>query len=169
MRSYVQWLEMISRTRPSEFAVNALQVQLEKERSNLEPSEFEKLLLALMQLEIRPEITSTSGVVNIDYRSDGMGGKGRLYLEIGGRSLRQVLDNEALDALQVYVFVNDLGLAGVQVDAAKTLPERLAVTLRALEALEQDLSFELLDCPDVGLENTSLSKIFEAAVKRFLF
>jgi hypothetical protein len=165
MRSYVQWLEMISRTRPSEFAVKALQVQLERERNNLEPSEFERLLLALTQLEVTPEITSTNGVVNIDYRADGMGGKGRLYLEVGGRSLREVLDNEALDAVQVYVFMNNNQFAGLQIDAANTLLERMPAALEALK----DLNLELLDCPDAELENASISSILEWAAQRHLF
>ncbi len=165
MRSYVQWLEMISRTRPSEFAVKALQTQLEKERANLEPSEFEKLLLALTQLEVQPENTNQLGVVNIDYRADGMGGQGRLYLEVGGRPLREVLDNQALDAVQVYVFMNGLQLAGLQVDAANSLPERLPAALRALA----DLNLELLDCPDVGLTSASLATILETAARRYLF
>jgi hypothetical protein len=164
MRSYVQWLEMISRTRPSEFAVKALQSQLERERANLEPSDFEKLLLALTQLEITPEIISKNGVVNVDYRSDGMGGKGRLYLEVGGRSLREVLDNEALDAVQVYVFMNNSQFAGLQIDAANTLLERLPAALRGLEAL----SLELLDCPEAGLENSDISSVLEWAVQRYL-
>ncbi len=165
MRSYVQWLEMISRTRPSEFAVKALGVQLERERANLEPSDFEKLLLALTQLEITPEIISTNGVVNVDYRSDGMGGKGRLYLEVGGRSLREVLDNEALDAVQVYVFMNNSQFAGLQIDAANTLLERLPAALRALEALK----LELLDCPEAGFENASIASILEWATQRYLY
>jgi hypothetical protein len=165
----MQWLEMISKTRPSAFALQALKNQLEREKDGLLPIELEKLWLALEQLEVKPDEAPQTGVVNLDYRPEGMGGQGRLYLEIGGRTMREVLDNEALDAVQVYVFMNGSVLAGVQVDAAKTLPERLAVTLRALEALEQELSLELLDCPDVGLINSSLSAIFEAAVKRYLF
>ncbi len=169
MRSYVQWLEMIARTHPSAFALQALKNQLEREQENLQPSELETLWQQLRLLEIVPDQATQIGVVNLDYRPEGMGGAGRLYLEIGGRTMREVLDNEALDAVQVYVFMNGSSLAGLQVDAANSLPERLPITLRALETLEQDLQLELLDCPDVGLTNSHLSVIFEAAVKRFLF
>lgn len=165
MRSYVQWLEMISKTRPSAFAVRALQVQLEKERSGLEPSEFERLLSALQQLEVQPENTPLLGVVNVDYRAEGMGGKGRLYLEVGGRTMREVLDNEVLDAAQVYVFMNGTSFAGLQVDAANTLLERLPAVLRAL----QDLNLELLDCPDVGLQGVGIAAILEVTARRYLF
>jgi hypothetical protein len=161
----MQWLEMISKTRPSAFAVQALQTQLEKERAGLEPSQFEKLLLALQQLEVQPENTVQTGVVNVDYRAEGMGGKGRLYLEVGGRTMREVLDNEALDAAQVYVFMNGTSFAGLQVDAANTLPERLPAVLRALE----ELGLELLDCPDLGLEGVGIATILEVTAKRYLF
>ena len=165
MRSYVQWLEMISKTRPSEFAIRALQAQLEKERLGLEPSEFERLLLALQQLEVQPENLNLLGVINVDYRAEGMGGKGRLYFEIGGRTMREVLDNEVLDAAQVYVFMNGTNFAGLQVDAANTLTERLPAVLRAL----QDLNLELLDCPDMGLERASIATILEVTAKQYLF
>ena len=165
MRSYVQWLEMISKTRPSAFAVQALQTQLEKERLGLEPSEFERLVLALQQLEVQPESTNLLGVVNVDYRAEGMGGKGRLYLEVGGRTMREVLDNEVLDAAQVYVFINGTSFAGLQIDAANTLLERLPAVLQAL----QDLNLELLDCPDVALDGVSIATILEVTAKRYLF
>ncbi len=165
MRTYQQWLEMIARTRASAFAVGALQAQLEKEKTALEPSEFEQLQLALAQIQIQPENPNQVGVVNVDYRSDGMGGMGRLYLEVGGRTMREVMDNQALDAIQVYVFIEGSRFAGLQVDAANSLPERLPAALRALA----DLNLELLDCPDVGLSGVSLALILETAARRYLF
>lgn len=164
MRSFTQWQDMIARTRPTEFAVQALKNQLEREQQHLEPSELTQLWQLIAKLEPETATQAQNGVVNLDYRAEGMGGKGRLYLEVGGRTMREVLDNEVLDAAQVYIFMQHSSFAALQVDAANTLPERLPPVLRALEAL----NLEPLDCPEAGLAAVSIATILEWAVRRYL-
>jgi hypothetical protein len=161
MRSYSQWLLMIARTQKTTFALAALKTQLERERHSLSESEFLALWQQLQSLEPEASVGASVGVVNVDYRPEGMGGRGRLYLEVGGRTLREPADNAALDELQVYLFWDGTAFAGLQMDNAKTLPERLPVLLRLLE--EQHL--EPLDCPEAGLIGVNLGQILEWVVR----
>jgi hypothetical protein len=166
MRSKTQWLEMIARTRPTQFAVNALGTQLEREAGNFDAAELEGIRVALLNLkdqilEDAPAPTSRArAVLNVDYRSEGMGGKGRIYAEVEGRKLRDLLENPALDDAQVYVFLERGALAGVQVDNANTLPERLAAVLTELETL----NLERVDCPEAGLESAQVSEVLQWVV-----
>ncbi len=164
MRSVTQWLEMIARTQPSEFAIRALRLQLEREKQFLQPQELETIQMALSQLEVTPVATTQFGVVNIDYRPEGMGGKGRLYLEVGGRTMRELLENPVLDDLQIYIFLQHNKFAGLQVDAAKTLPQRL----KEASAELNNLDLELLDCPDINLKGATIATILELAVQQFI-
>jgi hypothetical protein len=163
MRSFEQWQTMIARTQKTAFALNALKTQLERERHNLSPSEFLALWQALVSLEPSAAPSTQTGVVNLEYRPEGMGGRGRLYLEVGGRSLRELMDNPPLDGLQVYLFEDAGRFAGLQIDNANTLPERLAAVLRGLESL----LLEPLDCPEAGLYGAGLGQILEWAVGRY--
>ncbi|MFN3266668.1 MAG: hypothetical protein ACK41E_07495, partial [Deinococcales bacterium] len=131
MRSFMQWQLMIERTQKTAFALAALKTQLERERQNLSEAEFAALEQQLLRLQPQDVAATQIGVVNVDYRPEGMGGRGRLYLEIGGRKMTQLMDNEALDALQVYLFMDGTAFAGLQADNANTLPERLDAATRA--------------------------------------
>jgi hypothetical protein len=161
MRSYSQWLLMIARTQKTEFALAALKTQLERERQHLSEAEFLALWQQLHNLKPEVSVAAGLGVVNVDYRPEGMGGRGRLYLEVGGRTLREPAENTALDELQVYLFWDGMAFAGLQMDNAKTLPERLPVLVAQLEVLP----IELLDCPEAGLYGTDLGQILEWVVR----
>jgi hypothetical protein len=163
MRSFQQWQTMIARTQKTAFALSALKTQLERERHSLAESEFLALCQQLSSLEPSTKPSTQTGVVNLDYRPEGMGGRGRLYLEVGGRSLRELMDNQSLDALQVYLFEDAGRFAGLQIDNANTLPKRLAAVLVGLESL----SLEPLDCPEAGLYGAGLGQILEWAVGRY--
>ncbi len=167
MRSKSQWLEMIARTRPSEFAVTALETQLGREAGSFAPDELEALRAALQALKMRvtpdaPDQTSGArGSLNVDFRREGMGGKGRIYAEIEGRKLRDLMENPVLDEAQVYVFTDAGRLAGFQVDNANTLPDRLEGVLNELESLD----LERVACPEAGLEDASLSDVLRWVVQ----
>ena len=159
---------MIAKTRPSEFAVQALKAQLERETYN--PSDLAEIRAALGALrsaivtEPTPSPSSKRAQLSVDYRSEGMGGRGRIYAEIDGRKLRDLLENTVLDAAQVYVFTDAGRLSGLQVDNAATLPERLEPVLAALDALALTHDLERVDCPEAGLESASLSDVLRWVV-----
>jgi hypothetical protein len=163
MRSYSQWMLMVARTQKTAFALAALKAQLERERHSLSESEFLGLWQQLQSFE--PETTSHKavGVVNIDYRPEGMGGRGRLYLEVGGRTMREPADNAVLDEFQVYLFWDGADFAGLQMDNAKTLPEHLS----GLVAQLKTLPLEPLDCPEAGLYSVGLTQMLEWVVERY--
>jgi hypothetical protein len=163
MRSYSQWLLMIARTQKTNFALAALKTQLERERHSLSESEFLALWQQLQNLEPEASVRPSAGVVNIDYRPEGMGGRGRLYLEVGGRTMREPADNAALDELQVYLFWDGTDFAGLQMDNAKTLPTRLSALALQLEVLQ----LEPLDCPEAGLYGVGLAQMLEWVVERY--
>jgi hypothetical protein len=163
MRSFQQWQTMIARTQKTAFALSALKAQLERERHGLAQSEFLALWQQLSSLEPSTDPSTQTGLVNLDYRPEGMGGRGRLYLEVGGRTMRQLIDNEHLDALQVYLFEDGTQFAGLQIDNANSLPERLPAVLSGLEPL----LLEPLDCSEAGLYGASLGQILEWAVGRY--
>jgi hypothetical protein len=163
MRSYSQWLLMIARTQKTAFALAALKAQLERERHSLSESEFLALWQQLHSLEPQISVRPNVGVVNVDHRPEGMGGRGRLYLEVGGRTMRELSENVVLDELQVYLFWDGADFAGLQMDNAKTLPERLPAVVAHLETLE----LEPLDCPEAELYGVGLGQILEWVVGRF--
>jgi hypothetical protein len=162
---------MIARTRPSEFAVTALETQLGREAASFAPDELEVLRAALEALKMRvtpqktydaPDQTSGArGSLNVDFRREGMGGKGRIYAEIEGRKLRDLMENPVLDEAQVYVFTDAGRLAGLQVDNANTLPNRLTGVLTELESLP----LERVDCPEAGLEDVNLAEVLRWVVE----
>lgn len=154
---------MIAKTRPSEFALRALQMQLERE--HYDPPDFEQLHAALEGLRSKivtePALAHSSARarLSVDYRSEGMGGRGRIYAEIDGRKLRDLLESDVLNEMQVYVFTEAGRLSGLQVDNAATLPNRLETVLTALDALALEHYLEAVDCPEAGLEAASLSDV----------
>ena len=163
-RTRDQWLEMIARTRASDFAVRALENELQ--RAELQSTELpatDRLevqaalenLRAQIMLEVVPIVSSERPQASIEYRPHGDANKGRLYLEIEGREQVETLDHNSLDALEVYVFLDANGFAGLQIDNAKTLPERLE---KALELLRNS-HFPHVDCPEAGLENVSIADV----------
>jgi hypothetical protein len=158
-RTAAQWLEMIARTRPSAFAVRALKAQLEREGASFTEGELQQLSAALeaLQGQIPVEDSSQINHLNIDYRPEGMGGQGRLYLELEGRQSLELIDAPALDQLRVYVFRDAQGFSGVQVDAANTLSERLEAAVQSLDALELPHVTAL----EAGLEDVPVSSVLE--------
>ena len=168
MRSKAQFLEMIGRTRPTEFAVRALKTQLEREVSGFDSVELEELHSALETLRTQiPNLEpaqlvsqATRSQINVEYRAEGMGGKGRIYAEIEGRKLRDLLENTVLDDAQVYVFTDAGPLSGFQVDNANTLSDRLEPVLNALDGL----NIERVDCVEASLEDAGLSDVLRWVV-----
>lgn len=167
-RNRDQWLEMIRRTRPTAFAVQALEREFLARSgtdglSDAEATEVRAALEALSRMVRDSNATASSTdapILSTQYRTHG---KGRLYLEVTGREQHQVLESDsasaaALDALHVYLFGDPQGFAGLQVDDANTLPERLGPVLTALRALETELALPRLDCPEAGLEQATISE-----------
>jgi hypothetical protein len=159
---------MIARTLASEFAVRALKNELR--RAELPESDRLAVETALEKLRSEIVLKVASGVVpivsstlssstrpqaSIEYRPHGDANKGRLYLEIEGREQVETIEHDDLDALEVYVFSDANGFAGLQIDNAKTLPERLE---NALELL-RNTDFPNVDCQEAGLENVSVADV----------
>jgi hypothetical protein len=166
-RNTAQWLEMISRVKPSAFAVTALEREFKQNAVSDDLSETETLEIrkALEQLssqvsETRATPTSTHPQMTIDYRSEGMGGQGRLYLEIAGREQLEPLESEVLDALQVYVFTDGSRFAGLQIDNANSRADRLEPALNGLSTLE----LEAVDCLEADLEKVGVGEVLRWAV-----
>jgi hypothetical protein len=166
-RSRTQWLEMIARTRASDFAVRALENELARaELNSTDRLEVETALEALRNQivhEVAVLASSERPQASIEYRPHGDANKGRLYLEIEGREQVETIEHDDLDALEVYVFADAShvthaaheGFAGLQIDNAKTLPERLKHALELLRAA----NLPNLDCPEAGLENVSVADV----------
>jgi hypothetical protein len=170
-RSKQQWLEMISRTQPSAFAVDALKREFARNTStdDLSESEANEVQAALERFEVAAretplrQVSDTTGNLQtvIEYRPHGAGGKGRLFIEIEGRSQLEPLENTMLDRLRVYVMLDGESFAGLQVDNAASLPEQLSETLEALSRLE----LPRVDCAEAGLENASVADVLSWAVQ----
>jgi hypothetical protein len=166
-RNAAQWLEMISRVKPSAFAVTALERELTQNAVSDDLNETEMLEIrnAIKQLsnqvlETRVTTSSDRPQMTIDYRAEGMGGRGRLYLEIAGREQLEALESEVLDSLQVYVFTDGLMFAGLQVDDANSLADRLEPALNGLSTLE----LETVDCLEANLEHVGVGEVLMWAV-----
>ena len=152
---------MIARTRASDFAVRALAAELA--RADLNDADRLEVETALEQLrtqvvaEVLPVVSSERPQASIEYRPHGDANKGRLYLEIEGRQQVETIEHDGLDALEVYVFSDANGFAGLQIDNAKTLPERLNHALELLRATD----WPNVDCPEAELENVSVADVLE--------
>ena len=150
---------MIARTRASDFALRALENELQ--RAELSATDRLKVenaledLRAQIMLEVVPTVSSERPQASIEYRPHGDANKGRLYLEIEGREQVETIEHDGLDALEVYVFSDANGFAGLQIDNAKTLAERLE---NALELL-RNTDFPDVDCPEAGLENVGIADV----------
>jgi hypothetical protein len=188
-RSKQQWLEMIYRTRPSAFAVDALKREFIRNTptDDLSESEANEVQAALKRLEVqaalkrlgvqaaleRLEVTARETPLRqvsdttdslqavIEYRPHGAGGKGRLFIEIEGKSQLEPLENTVLDKLQVYIMLDGESFAGLQVDNAASLPKQLSETLEALSRLE----LPRVDCAEAGLENAAVTDVLSWAVQ----
>lgn len=159
---------MIARVKPSAFAVTALEREftLNAVSDDLTETEMLEIRNALEQLanqvlETRAAPTSDRPQMTIDYRSEGMGGRGRLYLEIAGREQLEALESEILDDLKVYVFTDGSSFAGLQIDNANTLADRLEPALNGLSTLE----LETVDCVEAELEGVRVEGVLMWAVK----
>ena len=150
---------MIARTRASDFAVRALEAELIRaELDDADRLEVESALENLrtqIVLEVEPVVSSERPRASIEYRPHGDANKGRLYLELDGREQIETIEHDGLDALEVYVFSDTEGFAGLQIDNAKTLPERLE---KAIEILRH-ADFPRVDCPEAGLEDASVADV----------
>jgi hypothetical protein len=167
-RNASQWLEMISRVKPSAFAMTALEREftlnaISDELNETEILEIRNALEALASqiLETRAIIVSDRPQMTIDYRAEGMGGHGRLYLEITGQEQLELLESEKLDPFQIYVFMSDSSFAGLQVDDANTLADKLEPALQELRNLE----LPLVDCVEANLEHVGVGEVLMWAVK----
>jgi hypothetical protein len=166
-RSRDQWLEMIARTRASNFAIRALENELTRaqlpEADRLEVENALENLRAQIVLEVVPKSealdTSERPQASIEYRPHGDANKGRLYLEIEGREQVETIEHDGLDALEIYVFSDAKGFAGLQVDNAKTLPERLENALELLRTGSVKGDFPNVDCIEAGLEDASVADV----------
>ncbi len=168
-RNASQWLEMIARTKPSAFAITALEKEftlnaVSDDLNEIEMLEIRRALEALanqsLELQI-PQVISDRPQMTIDYRSEGMGGHGRLYLEIFGQAQLEPLESEELDPFQIYIFMSDSSFAGLQVDNANTLSDRLEKASHELVALE----LPLVDCAEAELENVGVGEVLGWAVR----
>jgi hypothetical protein len=154
---------MIARTRASDFAVRALENELRRaelpEADRLEVEHALENLRTQIVLEVVPKSDaldpSPRPQASIEYRPHGDANKGRLYLEIESREQIQTIEHDGLDALEVYVFADAQGFAGLQIDNAKTLPERLEKALGLLRLTD----FPNVDCPEAGLEDVSVADV----------
>jgi hypothetical protein len=158
---------MIARVKPSAFAVTALEREftLNAVSDDLTETEMLEIRAALEQLsnqvlETRVTPASDRSQMTIDYRPEGMGGRGRLYLEIAGREQLEPLESEVLDGLKVYVFTDGSSFAGLQIDDANTFPNRLEKALNGLSTLE----FETVDCVEADLEQVGVEEVLMWAV-----
>ena len=160
---------MIARTKPTDFAITALEREFTQNAVSDDLTETEMLEirralegLANQSLEVQvPKIISDRPQMTIDYRSEGMGGHGRLYLEIAGQEQLEALESEELDPLQIYVFMSDSSFAGLQIDNANTLSDRLEKASLELKALE----LPKVDCIEAQLENVDVGEVLMWAVK----
>jgi hypothetical protein len=150
---------MIARTRASDFAVRALENELRRselpEPDRLEVENALEHLRAQIVLEVVPISSSERPQASIEYRPHGDANKGRLYLEIEGHEQVETIEHDGLDGLEVYVFSDAKGFAGLQIDNAKTLPERLENALNLL----RNSNLPNVDCPEAGLENASVADV----------
>ena len=136
---------------------------LENELRRSELPQTDRLAVAsaleLLRTQIVPEsnlvISSERPQASIEYRPHGDANKGRLYLEIEGREQVETIEHDGLDALEVYVFSAVEGFAGLQIDNAKTLPERLGQALEILRSTD----FPNVNCPEAGLEDASVADV----------
>lgn len=158
---------MISRVKPSAFAITALEREftLNAVSDDLTETEILEIRNALEQLssrvlETRATPTSDRPQMTIDYRAEGMGGQGRLYLEIAGREQLEPLESEVLDDLKVYVFTDGVSFAGLQIDDANSFPDRLEPALNGLSTLE----LETVDCLEAELEHVGVGEVLVWAV-----
>lgn len=158
---------MIVRTRASDFAIRALEAELTRaELNDADRLEVENAL-GNLRARIVPEVvpksdtlaSSTRPQASIEYRPHGDANKGRLYLEIEGREQVETIEHDGLDALEVYVFSDANGFAGLQVDNAKTLPERLENALELLRTADLMGEFPHVDCTEAGLENVGVADV----------
>ncbi len=169
-RTKTQWLEMIGRTRPTGFAIKALETEFARhvESDGLTESDVQEIRAALEKriLEnagtqpIAPSPTAHLQA-SIEYRPNGSGDKGRLFIEIEDRAQLEPLENPALDEFKVYVMTDGSRFAGLQVDDATQLPPRLEVAIDELDALE----LPVVDCVEAGLEGAEISDVLAWAVR----
>jgi hypothetical protein len=161
---------MIQRTRPTAFAVKALETEFERNLASdgLTESDVQELRAAIRGRSLETVGTPSTALspthhprASIEYRPHGSGGKGRLFIEIEDRAQLEPLEHPVLDEFKVYVMLDGSRFAGVQVDDATELPARLEDALTTLNALE----LPAVDCPEADLEGASVADVLAWAVK----
>jgi hypothetical protein len=165
-RSLEQWLEMIARTRPTPQSVAALRAELQRDPA-LGGGERAQVLAAIESLASRvtdppEEPRSSTGRLEmlVDYRPGAQGGKGRLFLEVAGREQKTLGEPYDLDLPGIYLFGDEQGFSGLQVDAANELPDRLDEVLAALRGLP----LPPVDCAQARLTNGHVADVLDWVV-----
>jgi hypothetical protein len=171
MRTWQQWLTLIERTQRTERAFELLWREWQRpgSHSTLSADETQHLAAALAALEAeivaleanKAPVASDHPHINVDYRAEGLNGRGRLYLEVLGRQQCYPDEPFALPFEGIYLFSDDVGFAGLQVDDVNTMVERLEPVLQALAALD----LPLLDCPEARLSGVHIVTVLEWAVR----
>ena len=169
-RTKDQWLEMIRRTRPTVFAANALEAEFGRNAASdgLTEPEINQVRAALEQLVLESQLKPTREaapterlLAAIEYRPNGSGSRGRLFIEIEGRAQLEPLENPALDDLKLYVMTDGSNFAGLQLDDATELPTHLRAALGALNALE----LPAVDCIEANLEGATIGDVLAWALE----
>lgn len=173
-RTREQWLEMIQRTRPTVFAVSALEAELERNlgTDGLSDSDVNEIRASLEKLvleaqPVRAALAPTERLqAAIEYRPNGSGGRGRLFIEIEGRAQLEPLETltpqiGVLDEFKVYIMTDGSAFAGLQVDDATELPARSEGARAALDALD----LPAVDCSEANLQSASVSDVLSWALE----
>lgn len=171
-RSREQWLEMIHRTRPTAFAIRALEAEFARHAilDGLTESEVREIRSAIEKRSLEAQPAGTQLIApssaerpraSIEYRPHGSGGRGRLFIEIEGKTQLEPLENPVLDDLKVYVMTDGSAFAGLQVDDATELPAQLEIALEALTAL----GLPEVDCTEADLEGVRIAEVLAWAVE----
>lgn len=164
-RTLRQWLDMIARTRPDDRAVAALERELARPGSLPDERARPEVMAAIEALRGRAaaagagEAPSGRLELEVDYRPHAQGGAGRLFLEVRGRLSTLAGVPYDLSSPGIYLFSDERGFSGLQVDEANSLPERLAAALEELRPLE----LPPVDLPEAGLANVHVADALEWA------
>jgi hypothetical protein len=171
MRTWPQWQTLIERTQRTGRAFALLWREWQRPGAQKALTEAEIQHLTAVLLALQAEIAQAEAAhataasdhpqVNVDYRAEGLNGRGRLYLEVLGRQQRYPDEPFALPFEGMYLFSDDIGFAGLQVDDVNTMIERLEPVLLALAALD----LPPLDCPEAQLTAVHIATVLEWAVK----
>jgi hypothetical protein len=171
MRNWQQWLVLIERTRSDVRSVALLMREWQRSgsQSHLAPEERQHLELALQKLQVQSlehaqqtydsslKLLNTPDAplrprANLDYRAEGLQGRGRLYIEIDDRPQIYPDDPVTLPFDFIYLFGSDLGFAGLQIDGVDKLIDQRDLVISTLKAID----LPVIDCPEAGLRDVHI-------------